>query len=78
MDKDNRLAVRLRFPDGTVGKLYEDGGDDGLPEGTLVLNYVPLLLDALRADVILKDREIHTLRTRTDATEPQPMTLQGA
>lgn len=59
---DNRLlAFELRFEDGRIMRLYDDGRGDGIPPNTRVVNYVPALLSVLRGQIMLKDRELRSL-----------------
>lgn len=46
------LLFELRFPDGKVARLYSDGAHEGLPDGTLQVNYANAVLDALVATAV--------------------------
>ena len=75
---ENRLlAFELRFEDGRIMRLYDDGRGDGIPANTRVVNYVPALLSVLRGQIILKDQELRTLRGERESRAPEQFQPQA-
>lgn len=45
----DELAFELRYPDGHWVRMYKNGRVDGVPKGTIIINWVPHLLNYAQA-----------------------------
>lgn len=72
MECDPQLAFELGFPDGNRVRLYMNGHCDGVPPGTIVINWAAQHLLALHANSMLSGLVPDNPPPQTTQEVPKP------
>lgn len=68
----SNLAFELCFPGGNWVRVYANGKVDGVPDGTVIINWIPSLLGSLQAENIRLSAALDNPQPRSDPEAVTP------